>query len=126
MLLLPFYQLPESANPPSSVLAAVCWLGGVIVLGLFTALKVLWSENKGYRNQIDQQNKDALKERTDQLAKNLEVTIDATNRIRDSEQSVEAAMVIIHQLQGRQIPVETLSEISYNLRALRELKEKGS
>lgn len=119
-----YFQLPTNTDPPASVLAAVCWLGGVIVLGLFTALKVLWNENKGYRTQIDQQNKDALKERTDQLAKNLEVTIDATSRIRESEQSVEAAMLIIHQIQGRQIPVETLVEINYNLRALRELKSK--
>jgi hypothetical protein len=115
-------QIISPQQAPTSVLAAVIWLGGVIVTGLLIALRTLWKDNQGLRNAVDALNKEWLNQSQDQLRDSLKVTMDATARIHESERAVEAAMTMLHQIAGRQMPVEQMAEINFNLRALREIK----
>lgn len=120
-----------STDPPGSVLAAVIWLGGVIILGLLTALRTLWKVNQELRTKLDSLAEKTLEETEARLERSLTVTIDATKRIATSEQTmdeamkaVEAATVMMHTLAGRQMNPEVLTEIALSLRELRDTRRR--
>lgn len=115
-----------ASDPPTSVLAAVIWLGSVIVGGLLFAIRSLYKDLGAERTARTVLAKDFSDYQADQLRESLKVTIDATSRMAEAERAVEAATVMLHQIAGRQLTAETMVELNYNLRALRELRERGA
>ncbi len=119
-------QTSFDSNPdtPTSILAAVIFLGSVIVGGLLVALRTLWQDGKGKDQAITHLQSEYGKQQQEQLRSSLQVTIDSTNQLKESAELMERAMVIIHAVSGRQFPTETYSEILSTLREMRGLREQ--
>lgn len=121
--------VPISTNPPTSVLAAVILLGSFIVSGLLFALRTLWQDNKSQRRALTVLGKENSDWAQNQLRESLKVTIDATNRMHESEKAVEAATLMMSTvataLAASQLRPEQGAEIAYWLRQLREAQNRS-
>lgn len=108
--------VPET---PTSVLAAVIWLGSVMVGGLLLALRTLWSDNRRIQNELNMQMKENSELSQELLSKTLEVTVDSRNRLVESARTIEVATNAITTFMGQQLSPEVIHELTYQLRRLR-------
>jgi hypothetical protein len=119
-------SLPVHTDTPTSVLAAVIWLGGVIVGGMLFAIRALWKDNQLKQQRIDTLHAEHIEIIQKLLREALTVTIDSTDRVRESAETIEAAMVIIHQTTGQRFTADQLQELLTYMRELRDLKKVGA
>lgn len=126
-------QIDTNPDTPSSILAATIVGATLIITGLLAALRTV------YKRMLDvQTSKEVLEaqhaERLESMAKEyaakteahlsqvLTIALESKNSVSRAEQTVEAAMVIIHTISGRppMFNQEQLTDILYLLRALRD------
>lgn len=110
-------------NPsvPESPLAAVIWLGSIVVLGLFGAVKVLWSTSKAKDAAIEGLNRELIDVSAKYLEQVIRVTNSSTEQSKENTQVLEAAMTMMHSLAGRpNLSSEQLAEVNFHLRRLRQ------
>lgn len=115
-----------SADNPTSILAAVIWLGGIIVLGLLVALRTLWKSNQDKDVEIKALYvaNASLSEKL--LRDTLAVTVDAASRLDESSKTLESAMGIIHQASAHQLSADAMVKIEMLLNELAGRRSRKS
>lgn len=95
-------------------------VAGTTIAILLLFVRTLWSDNKDLRLENNTIQKVAIEKIADISAK-------GSSQLIESAKTLEAATVMMHQLSGRPtLSPEQLGELNYHLRALREMRERGS
>lgn len=122
LLAVPGQVPPSNPAVPTSVAATLIFLGTVMFSACVAVIRTLWKDNVAQRSAIQALQTSMSEQRAELLKQSLTVTLDASNRIKESDETMEKAMTMIHQLVATRPSGEQLAEINLHLRDLKDTR----
>lgn len=110
-----------SPSVPTSVSAALF----LAIVGLTAVVRTLYKDGKAKDEAIQALLSSSNVMQQEQLKQSLTVTLDAANRIKESDQVMERVLTMIHQIASRSPTGEQLVEINIRLKELKDMKAGG-